>query len=400
MPITQNAFMKKMIACFFAIALINIVHAQQHNIFRLKGFITGKSSGKLYLRYYSHDKKNIDSAIIKDGRFLFQGILDEPSQAELSDDRTKMNKEYANYCSDFYLDPTEMMLSLTAGNFNEFQLEGSRTNKEYTVFNRSLQPSLDKIDLLQKKNQQAGSPSVSDLDSLNSCISGVEKIASDFIKKHRRSLVSIKAIQRLSFYNDIKIDSCLALLNKLDAIVKKYPAALKLKESYIASITSAIGQYAKGFSRKDVNGKNISLSSFKGKYILLDFWASWCAPCRELTPQIKALYTKYQAKGLIVIAVSCDSKYEDWRKAISHDGIDSFVNILSFTDADMIFLKNRTNMFEASFKGELRKQFNLMPIPAEILIDKTGRIAGRYGLGENSDVNMLEKELAVLLDKN
>lgn len=392
--------MKTTIACLFAIALINTVHAEQHNIFRLKGFITGIESGKLYLRYYSHGKKNIDSAIIKDGRFLFQGILDEPSLAELSDDRTRMNKEYANYCSDFYLDPTAMTLSLTAGNFNRFQLEGSGTHKDYLTFNKLLQPSFDKIDLLQRKKQQANSLSESDLDSLNSCIFWVEKIASDFINKHPRSFISIKAIQRLSFYNNIKMDSCLALLNKLDARVKKYPAALKLKESYIASISSVIGQYAKDFSRKDVNGKSISLSSFKGKYVLLDFWASWCAPCRELTPQIKTVYTKYRAKGLIVIAVSCDSKYDDWRKAISHDGIDSFVNILSFTDADMIFLKNRTNMFEASFKGELRKQFNLMPIPAEILIDKTGRIVGRYGPDEKADLNMLEKELALLLDKN
>ncbi len=389
-----------MVTCFLAIALINTIHAEQNNIFRLKGFIAGIESGKLYLRYYSRGKKNIDSAIIKNGRFLFQGILDEPSLAELSDDRTKMNKEYANYCSGFYLDPADMTLSLTAGSFNRFQLEGSGTNKEYTIFNQSLQPSLEKIDLLQKKNQQTNSASASDLDSLSSYISLVEKTASDFIKKHPRSFISIKAIQRLSFYNNIKIDSCLALLNKLDVNVKKYPAALKLKENYIASITSAIGQYSREFSRKDVNGKNISLSSFKGKYILLDFWASWCGPCRELTPQIKKLYTKYQAKGLIVIAVSCDSKYDDWRKAISHDGIDSFVNVLSFTDADMIFLKNRTNMFEASFKGELRKQFNLMPIPAEILIGKTGRIIGRYGPDEKADVNMLDKELALLLEKD
>ncbi len=328
---------------------------------------------------------------------MFQGLLDEPAQAELSDDRTRMNKTNANYCSDLYLDPTDMTLSLTAGNFNAFQLKGSKTNDEYIIFNSSLQPYLDKIELFRRKKQPADSANALDVDSLNSYISLVKRNSVNFINKHPHSFISIKAIQRLSVYDGIKVDACLALLKKLDPVVQKYSAATKLKASYIASITSAIGQYARDFSRVDVNGRNVSLASLKGKYILLDFWASWCAPCREQMPQIKTLYQKYQSKGLIVMAVSCDSKYDDWQKAIQHDAIDSFINILSFTDADMTFLKNRTNMFEASFKDELRKQFNLMPIPAEILIDKTGKIVGRYGNDEKADINMLDKELALLL---
>jgi hypothetical protein len=110
------------------------------------------------------------------------------------------------------------------------------------------------------------------------------------------------------------------------------------------------------------------------------------------------LYKKYSQKGLEIISISCDSKYENWLNAVRVDSIQSFVNILSFTDSDMNFLKTNDKVGDASWEGELRKQFNLMPIPVEILINKEGVIIGRYGAIEKETLNMLDKKLIEIFE--
>jgi thiol-disulfide isomerase/thioredoxin len=219
-----------------------------------------------------------------------------------------------------------------------------------------------------------------------------------FIRNHTNSYIAVKAIQGLSIYEKVEPDSCLILLSSLSAEINNYHTTQRSKEAFIAESTSVPGHLSRDFIRKDVKGKIIKLSSFKGKYVLLDFWASWCIPCRKLTKSIKNIYSKYSSKGLVVMAISCDSKYEAWHNAIRTDGIRSFINILSFTDIDMNFLKTHDKVGDASFEGELRKQFNLMPIPAEILIDKEGIILGRYGATEKQTLDMLDKKLTEIFN--
>lgn len=175
---------------------------------------------------------------------------------------------------------------------------------------------------------------------------------------------------------------------------------LSKKDSIIKA--TAIGMAAPNFKRKDINGKVLTLSEFKGKYVLLDYWASWCAPCRKLTPSIKELYRKYHSKGLEVISVSCDNDYEKWRNAVKQDSVEAFYHILSFTDEDMALAKgkNGSEVYKAAtFKDELRKKFNLMPIPVEILIDSNGIIIGRYlGYYEKETFQDLERKLGEIFE--
>lgn len=166
---------------------------------------------------------------------------------------------------------------------------------------------------------------------------------------------------------------------------------------------TAIGMPAPDFSRKDLNGKTLKLSDFKGKYVLLDYWASWCGPCRAHTPVVKALYNKYHSKGFEVVAISCDNEYDDWQNAIRQDSAEIFDHILSFTDEDMALAKGKkgSEVYKAaSFKDELRKKYNLMPIPVEILIDPNSVIAGRYlGYNEAGTDEDLAKKLSKIFNK-
>lgn len=378
--------------------LFSTLYSQDRNGFTLNGLVSGLDSGKMYLSYFNATKKITDSAIINKGEFFFKGLIDEPVKAQLSDNKKLMRDDYRNYLSDFYIEPAEMTITLVNNHFANSKLKGSKTDEEYKLFYNELNPVLSSIQRLKNEIRLESKPNMILTDSLVFYKKKSKEISSNFILDHKHSLIAQKAIMELSVNEEIGPDSSLSMLNSLSRSIQHYPTFQKAKAAYIAEINSAPGHKAEDFKRKDVNGKNIRLSSFKGKYILLDFWASWCIPCREATPHIKELFKKYNSKGLEVIAISCDAKYDDWLNAIRADRLEKFINILSFTENDMNFLKTHDKVGDASYEGELRKQFNLMPIPVEILINKEGVIIGRYGATEKQSLNMLDIKLTEIFD--
>jgi peroxiredoxin len=142
---------------------------------------------------------------------------------------------------------------------------------------------------------------------------------------------------------------------------------------------SMVGSIAPEFTVKDLNGKQLSLSDFRGKkYVLIDFWASWCAPCREEIPYIKDLYNKYDKAGFEIINASRDEDLEDWKRAIVKEGIASWRH----------FSIKENDIFVA-------KDFYVNGIPHKVLIDKNGVIVGKWkGGGENN-----KRDLQRLLEK-
>ena len=131
-----------------------------------------------------------------------------------------------------------------------------------------------------------------------------------------------------------------------------------------------VGDKAKEITLPDVKGKNISLSSLKGKVVLIDFWASWCGPCRKKVPEIKKTYAKYQPKGFEIYGISLDDDAASWKQAIKED----HVNWLHVIDA----------------KGDVAGLWNVNYIPNTFLIDKTGKIIA---------INPSHEELNALLQK-
>jgi len=381
-------------------SMVLTLYSQDAKFFTLSGSVLGKPTGKLYLRYSTKNKTVTDSSVIKEGRFAFSGFLNEPTLAELFDNIKMAGPKYKNYCSDFYIESSKMNIYLSNNTFSKAKLVGSKSNDEYQTLKHYLSPVLNKSSDVENKVKTDSIQQKLVADSLFYYNKKVREILVRFIHNNLNSFIAVKAVQRLSWFKEISPDSSLTLINSLNSSIQKYNTTILLKSAFIAEITSSKGHPASDFTRKDVNGKVVQLSSFKGRYVLLDFWASWCAPCRERAPRLKAFYEKYHSKGLSIIAISCDSKYEAWQKAIQQDGIDSLVNILSFTDSDMEFLKKSESIGAASFKGELRKQFNLMPIPVAILIDSNGVIVERYGPTEKQPLHLLDDKLFQIFGNN
>jgi len=148
------------------------------------------------------------------------------------------------------------------------------------------------------------------------------------------------------------------------------------------------GSVAADFTAKDINGNTLTLSTFKGKYILIDFWASWCVPCRRSMPHVKELYAEYKDKGLEVIGVSDDDNDSSaWKKAVATDGTGVWHNVLRGLD----WAKLRKG--EKS-EHDISDKFGIHSLPTKILIDRDGVIIGRYDKGTEEEAAAMDKKLA------
>ncbi|HTH83413.1 MAG TPA: TlpA disulfide reductase family protein [Mucilaginibacter sp.] len=162
----------------------------------------------------------------------------------------------------------------------------------------------------------------------------------------------------------------------------------EIKNEITAADNSTIHKKAIDFSSVDINGKLLRLSDFKGRYVLLDFWASWCIPCRQSTPYLKKLHNKYRKAGLDVIAIADDDNNHDkWRNAINVDKTELWYNILD----GKIFANNSIDGSKS-----ISKKYAINILPTRILIDKDGIITGRYS-GTESAVE-LDKKLASIFN--
>nr|WP_255491568.1 TlpA disulfide reductase family protein [Hufsiella arboris] len=135
----------------------------------------------------------------------------------------------------------------------------------------------------------------------------------------------------------------------------------------------SIGQKAPGFKLNDPNGKPVDLDSYKGKYVLVDFWASWCAPCRQANPHVVAAYNEFKSKNFTVLGISLDKNKEAWLKAIKDDGL-SWQHVSELKEWD----------------SEIAKTYKVDAIPASFLLDPQGVIVAK---------NLRDEELKEFLNK-
>lgn len=199
------------------------------------------------------------------------------------------------------------------------------------------------------------------------------KFIRKYVDQNPGSLTCIALIDRLNPESDL--DS----YKKLDeGLMKKYPQSDFTKDfhSKVESLAKlAIGSPAPNIELENPEGTKISLNSLKGKVVLIDFWASWCRPCRMENPNVVRLYKEYKDKGFEVYSVSLDKSKEDWVKAIKDDGLAwTHVSDLGFWQSSVV------------------KLYNITGIPQTFLLDKDGKIIGKGLRGED-----LEKKLKQVL---
>jgi peroxiredoxin len=375
--------MKKVIFTLLA-ALPVLAFAQNDSTFVVKGSI-GKfnAPAKAYLAYAAKGKGIRDSAVIVNGNFEFKGAVSAPTQATLFINRKGTGIRPPYDMVNLYLEHGAIAVT-GADSAKTAKISGTPTNKDNERYKLAYKPIQEKYKQLSAK-RKAATPEQDksaefnkELDAFEAAIDNEENaLNKKFIQENPKSVVSLNLIRNLSYsadYADLKpLYDALSPEIKNSAAGKSYATIL----GKLAAV--ALGKVAPEFAQADTAGKLVSLSSFRGKYLLIDFWASWCGPCRAENPNVVKAYNKYKDKNFTILGVSLDQPdaKAKWLGAIKQDG-------LTWTQvSDLKYWNN-----------EVSQAYGVQAIPQNFLLDPNGKIVGKNLRGE-----ALEKKLEELLGK-
>jgi thiol-disulfide isomerase/thioredoxin len=311
------------------------------SLFELSGKIIGFKYPFVYLEYQNIAGKDIrDSCQVQKDSFYFKGYIAEPTFAILLNDTS---------ITDLYLEAAQMTVSVAYNNFKAMHVTGSKNNDAYD----SLKMKFNAID----RNS----------DSVDQTFN---KVRTEFIISNPDLFISAR---ELAYYDrSWSLQKVKSLYDNFSDNVKNSRSGKEIKKAITEIEDNSPGKKAKQFSITDMDGRKLNLSDFKNGYLLLDFWASWCEPCRESTPKIIMLYKQYHQKGLNIIGVSVDDKVENWKLAVAKDSISIWHNVLS-----------KAEPRETEGHESINQLYRVFVYPTLILINKKGVIIGRYTGTEN-----------------
>jgi peroxiredoxin len=372
--------MKRILLALLTIVLTNC-NAIGGDDYEIKGKLLNTEGKSIYLERISHtEMKMIDSTVVKNGQFLLKGPIESLGFYRL---RIKANTPQGEIFWFLSIDKQDRIeATLDEKNPMNFSIIGGEKQKEFQDLVKNFNAHQSEImqlyqqyngysqkDPNSKEAQEIGIQINAKNDNFNKYVTGVIQTSKNLMTKYYLYSVMLQQFQNQAVPEQLTQDIRLyaekmtkelpnspytkdfqAIINNLDMQKKMAEAKTKLD----------VGSPAPDIDLVKEDGTKVKLSSFKGKIVLMDFWASWCRPCRMENPNVVAAYNKYKDKGLVILSISQDQDLSKWKSAIGQDG-----------------LIWKTHFSDNMAGGVASSTYDVSYIPKTYLLDKSGKIAAK-----------------------
>jgi peroxiredoxin len=336
--------------------------------FEITGSIAGlPENSRITLTNLNNQSDTVARAMVTNGNFILKGKVVEPNLYQL-------NMEGVAKKTLLFLGNDKMTIKGSHENAQQMDVKGSTSHQDFVEMQNIFNPLMQKLIEINKKIQ-----STPGLDRNDSIFKSYQKTYDQVVATIDRFVKEKKSSQLSAFLMVItreleqNPENLVRRFDMLDVTVQKGFYGRILQEEVDKAKFGAVGTEALPFTQGDTTGKPVSLTSFRGKYVLVDFWASWCKPCRVENPNLVAAFKKFKNKNFTVLGVSLDRSREPWIQAIKEDN-------LTWTQvSDLRYWQN-----------EVAQMYKIESIPQNYLVGPDGKIVGKNLRGEALEAKLCE----------
>ena len=344
---------KNLLSNVLLVLLLSLSISARAQNTQVTGHIKGLARTNVKFYYSKNGVFKTDSVPTVNGSFTWKVNLTEPELISIGVN----NNSYP-----FFAQPGHIKITGVRDSMQFFKVSGSPMQRDAEAFAAYIKDLTDKQEQLFIGYNEASKEEKAVVNQKQDELKKQRIIRGDqFVANHPNSYFSIYLISgRTSYgYNVVK-----PLYDKLGALAKQSVSGKNLAQKLEILKKSRIGTQMTDFTQADTNGHPVKFSSFKGKYVLVDFWASWCGPCRREMPNVLKIYDAYKDKGFTVVGISLDNKAANWKKAIRDDK-------MPWTQLSDL----------KGWKNDVSAGFGIDGIPSNLLIDPSGKIIAKDLIG-------------------
>ena len=324
---------------------------------------------------------SVDTVKVENEKFEIKGKINEPAM------HTLFFPDYKNGFS-LIVENGEINVEVVKDSMQNSKISGTYNNDEFQEFNLKAAKVQKKMIAFQNKNMNTFRDAQAKKDSVtinklvkenNAFQEELKKMIDDYPTSHPKSFISLYMLNMRFNTPDFEINKFKKEFNSLDASLKNTKPGKKIQEQINtienpkAVKTTTENKQAPDFSAKSPEGKTISLKESLGKVTIIDFWASWCGPCRQENPSVVAMYNELHSKGLNIVGVSLDDNLDSWKQAIVKDKI-TWVQVSNLK----------------KWSDPIAKLYNVEQIPTTFILDASGNIVAKDLRGNELKAKVIE----------